>query len=128
MRLLVQQDAVVAIIRELNVAVADVPVRSELPKKWSAKDGPAITVVGNGTTDQNYSWTGEIVRVVTYAEYAPDARELAAKLEAYLLDPRRVRGFTISPAVGLSVVRDYPDASRWIAAFVVKVATNRKEL
>lgn len=126
--MLVQQDAVSAVIRELGVVVADVPVRSELPKKWTPKAGPAITAVGNGTTNQNYAWTGEIVRVVVYAEYAPDARELAAKVEAYLLDPHYLQGFTVSPAVGLNVVRDYPDDTRWIAAFGVKVATNRKEL
>lgn len=126
--MLVQQDAVSAVIRELGVVVADVPVRSELPKGWTPKGGPAITVVGNGTTNQNYAWTGEVVRVVVYAEYAPDARGLAAKVEAYLLDPHYFRGFTVGPAVGLNVVRDSPDDTRWIAAFGVKVATNRKEL
>ena len=52
---------------------ADVPVRSDLPKVWTPKDGPAITVAGNGTTNQNDAWTGEIVRIVVHAEYAPDA-------------------------------------------------------
>jgi hypothetical protein len=125
--MLVQQDAVSASIRVLNIAVADVPVRSELPKGWGVKSGPAVTVSSNGTTDQARAWTGEIVRVVTYAEFAPDARSLAAQLEAFLLDPAHVPGLTIYPAVGLSVVRDSPDASRWIAAFAVKAATNRKE-
>ncbi|MGV0868689.1 hypothetical protein [Corynebacterium kalidii] len=125
--MLIQQDAQTALIRELGAVVEDIPVRSELPTKWNHKNGPAITVSTDGTPVPNRSWTVELVRVTVYAAFAPDARGLAAQLEAYLLDPRHAVGFTITSAIGLDVTRDMPDNTRWLASFTVRAATNRKD-
>lgn len=126
--MLVQQDAVTALIEDLRAVVIDVPVRASLPDGWNQRDGPAVVVQSSGTPGQYRGHTAELVRITVYAASMPDARRLASLMEAHLMNPRRVRGFAISPAVGLDVVRDVPDRTRWLAAFTVRAATTRKEM
>lgn len=123
-----QQDAVTALIVELDTAVADVPVRCDLPAGWNQRDGPTVVVQSDGTPGQYAAYTAELIRITVYAASIPDARTLASCIEAYALDPHRVEGFTITPAMGLSVVKDAPDSGRWLAAFTVRAATTRKEM
>lgn len=123
--MLVQKDAPLIIRRALR-DVADVPVRSELPDKWSPRDGPVIAVVGDGTPHTEKAWTRENVRVAVVASDEPTARDLAIQCDAYLLDPRNTLGLSIFPGAGLVTVRD-TKLGGWIAAVTVRAATNRKE-
>lgn len=124
--MLVQQDAP-RIIRQSLRALIAVPVRSELPSGWSPRDGPAVTVVGDGTPHTELAWTRENVRVCVYAASEPDARQLANLVDAYLLDPATVRGLSIFPGAGLIATRDQ-SLGCWIAAITVRAAANRKDM
>lgn len=124
--MLVQQDAPL-IVRKALREVFEAPVRSELPDGWTPQQSPVITVVGDGTPHTERAWTRENVRVAVYASDEPTARALAQQIDAYLLDPRYVRGLSIFPGAGLITARDQK-LGGWIAAVTVRAATNRKEV
>ena len=124
--MLVQQDAPLMIRQALRGQIAG-PVRAELPDGWSPRDGPAVTVVGDGTPHTERAWTRENVRCCVYAADEPGARQLANLIDAYLLDPATVRGLSIFPGAGLVTARDVK-LGCWVAAVTVRAATNRKEV
>lgn len=123
--MLVQKDAPLIIRRFLRDA-ADVPVRSEFPHGWTPRDGPVITVEGDGTPNAERGWTRENVRIAVVASDEPTARDLAIQCDAFLLDPRNTLGLSIFPGAGLVTARDQK-LGGWVAAVTVRAASNRKE-
>lgn len=124
--MLVQQDAPQIIRDHLRPQITH-PVRTEVPDGWGARDGPVVTVVGDGTPHTEQGWTRENVRIAVYAADSATARDLATTIDAYLLNPRHVRGLSIYPGTGLITARDQT-LGCWIAAVTVRAATNRKEV
>ena len=125
--MLQQVDAPLIIRQKVRSALEGVPVRSQLPERWVPTQGPAVTIVSDGTPANERAWTRENVRVAVYAATEPQARELATRIDAYLLDPRLVWGFSILPGPGLVTTWD-SHLGGWIAAITVRAATTRKDL
>lgn len=123
--MLVQRNAP-QIVRDGLRAASDYPVRAELPDRWSPRDGPVITVTGDGTPRSQRSWTRENVRVAVYTTNEPHARDLGGQIDAFLLNPHHLWGLTIVPGPGLIITRDR-ELGAWVAAVSVAAASTRKE-
>ncbi|MGN0095042.1 MAG: hypothetical protein ACI38U_03160 [Corynebacterium sp.] len=123
----VQRDAPLEIRKNLRTVIDGAPVRSEIPDGWGPRDGPVVTVVGDGTPAGDRAWTRENVRVCVYAADEPTARATAAFIDSYLLDPHHVWGFSIHPGAGLIATRDQK-LGCWIAAVTVRAASTREEM
>lgn len=101
-------------------------IRSQVPEKWTPRDGPVVTVVSDGTPISERGYVTEIVRVTVHGVDAPSTRRLMADIDSVLLTPlaRLGAGFSITPATGLIVVKD-SKLGGWVSSVTYRVTTNR---
>lgn len=124
----VQQDAP-QMIRDKLRSFVDKPdfVRSNLPEKWTPRDGPRCVVKGNGTTVSGRAHTAESVLVTVFAEDSVRARNIMSKIDAYFRTPLSFMwGLSIRPSTGLVVVRDSKLGGAWMASVTYHAVINRK--
>ncbi|MCJ7859270.1 hypothetical protein [Corynebacterium kalidii] len=123
--MLVQQDAPQMVRVALRSAFPDLRVVSELPDSWASASAPVVTVISAGTPLSSVPWAREQVLVTAYAGEEPTARQIVAKVDAYLIDPVRPHGMLVTPAAGPDIVRDR-DLGCFLGATTVQVATQRR--
>lgn len=123
---LVQVDAPGIVRRWLREVVDGAKVRGELEDGWTPSTGMQIVVVSDGTPITDRGWTRENVRVTVHGRYEPQVRQVAAEIDAALLNRRHVPGVVISPGPGLIITRD-EKLGGFIAAVTTRVAAERKE-
>lgn len=105
-------------LRSASVIPEGVKVRDRLADGWTIHDGLQVTVGGAGTPRAGRATSLENVHVAVYSRYRPEARALAARIDAYLLNPSIALGFSISPGPGLSCVPD-DDTGGWVCSVTV---------
>ena len=84
----VQRDAPMAVRRVLRDApfLKDIRVVAKTTNQ-SVEDGPYVMVTGDGTPSGSIATASENVRINVFAEYEPDARDLARVIDGWLQDP-----------------------------------------
>lgn len=82
------------------------------------KVAPYVTVIGAGIPRHQQAVAAENVHITVYAGHRPKARDLAARIDALLLNPKIPWGFSISPGPGLLVVKD-EDTGGYVASVTV---------
>lgn len=125
--MLIQQDAPLAIRKELRRVISGVKVANSLPDGYAVGRQPFVTVTADGTPHSERTWSRENIRINVYAASEPQARQIASYIDAYLLHPRHAWGFSISAGAGLICVKD-DRLGGWIAAVTVRAATNKENL
>lgn len=82
-------------------------VRTALPKKWTPKDGTAVTVVSDGAPVSDRAWTREVVRVTVHSRDIVSARRVMTLIDGILTTPSiRTMGLPIQPATGIIAAAD----------------------
>jgi len=114
-------------LRSSGAVPEGVRVRTEIPDGWTTSQGMAVTVTSDGTPRHAIAASAENIRINTYAKYQPEARELALRLDAYILDPRNPVGFFIEPGPGILCVRD-ADLGGWVCSTTVVASAPKKEV
>lgn len=100
--------------------------RTVLPHKWTPDKPPVVTVVSDGVSRSEQSFTVEMVRVSVYAESLRTARGLMEKIDSVLVTPS-LRGLLckITPATGVFVTRNSKQGGA-VAGATYRVALQRK--
>lgn len=111
----------------LKPLIPGVPVRTELPDRWTKGSGPALVVRSGNSDYSGRAWTAETVRVTVFADYLPYARDLISRVDGLLIDRRFVSGVVVSPGVLIAPVKDI-QLGCFVAAVEVTVASERKEI
>ncbi|RAV34922.1 hypothetical protein [Corynebacterium heidelbergense] len=120
----VQRNAALEIRRQIRAHFRSIPVLSHVPD--NAPDaGVFVTVADNGTSTNTRLWARENIRVVAYSDVEIDSRNLAALLDAWLLDPANVAGYQILPGAGLVTAWD-EKLGLWITAVTVAAITTKR--
>lgn len=125
-----QRDAPRAVreaLRSSGAVPAGVSVRTELAEDWDVSKGVAVTVTSDGTPRHSLSTSSENIRINTYAEHQPVAREMALRLDAYILNPRNPVGFSVQPGPGVLCVRD-TELGAWVCSTTVVASAPKKEV
>lgn len=120
----VQRNAALSIRRQIRSHFPNTPILSAVPDDADIK-GLFVTVTDNGTSTNTRLWTRENIRVVAYSDVEIDSRNLAALLDAWLLDPVNVSGFSIQPGSGLVTAWD-EKLGLWITAVTVAAVTDKR--
>lgn len=97
----------------------------QLPNDWTVDGKPAVTVVSDGTPSHGRATSAENVRIVVYAKYMPKAREIASRIDAFLLNPHMISGVSIKPGMGLLVAKD-DDLRCWACAVTIVAEATKK--
>lgn len=121
-----QQDAPQLVRESLRRLFAATPVRSQLPSGWTAADGPALTVVSDGTYSAASPWTRETVRITAYGETIDQARAHASSAEAWVTSMDRAADIHATLSQPLTVARDV-ELGCWVSAVVVEVPLVRRQ-
>ena len=99
-------------------------VRTEMPPKWTPKNGPVVTVIPNGTPVAAGSWSEEQVLITVHARDGVQARKLMAALDAVMLSPAHFAGLAVAAGGGLIVGKD-SKLGGWVASATYMVRTPR---
>lgn len=82
-------------------------VRVAVPPRWTPRDGPAVTVVSDGTPVSERAWTRETVRVTVHAHDIYTARRIMTLIDGILTTPSiRTMGVPIKPQTGIIAAPD----------------------
>ena len=84
-------------------------------------NGPYVSVVGDGTPTAGRATATENVRINVFSKWEPEDRDLAARIDAYLLDPSTPLGFVVRPGAQLLVIPD-EQTKGYVAAVTVRAA------
>lgn len=123
MAVFIQRDAPLDVLDVLQAAsfLDGVKVTTNTNHKQSIHDGPYVIVASDGTPSGGRVTATEIVRVAVFSKWRPEARSLAAWIEAYLLDPAYVTGFAPNPGNNLFITDD-PTTGGFVASVGVRLA------
>lgn len=101
---------------------------AELPDKWTARDGPIVTIASDGPQTSAAGTDKELVRVTCRHIDLPRARQLFTQIDAFLTSPGiNTLGFSIPRRAGTGLVVG-PDSliGGYFASRVYSVGTTRK--
>lgn len=118
------------VVRELlrsRLWLSGVRVTARTATADDINKGPYVMVVSDGTPSGGRATATENVRVAVFSKWEPEARDLAARIDAFLLDPKTHSGFSIHPGAQLLVAPD-EQTKGFVAAVTVRVAGTKKGL
>lgn len=122
-----QQDAALKVRGRIRRAVEDpARVTTSLPKGWTIRQGPWVTVVSDGTPISGKGNTLETVRVTVHAKDLPTARRIMTSIDGLLLSPINVLGMGIRAGAGIIAGPDSRVGGAYASA-TYQVATHRKD-
>lgn len=123
----VQRDAAEEILTFLESVpwLAGVPVTLLTDHSLSIHNGPYIVVSSDGTSSGNRATATELIRVAVFSKWRPEARDIAARVDALLLNPKTPLGFQITQGPGLMVAKD-ESIKGFVAAVTVRAAAPKK--